>query len=157
MIMHVETKNKVQEIVSPPLPPAAVFDEQHMAAAQPVQLLTERPRRRATDALQRIFGRHVMAISIVITVIVIGVAGATASIDLPSQVQSSKDDTAQSASESPAPSIAPPTSNGSVLKRQDHRRRNLPAPQLGRTLPPFELDEGNAEPKPKARIVTVIH
>ena len=155
--MHTESKNNTPEFASPPLPPAAVFDEQHMAAAQPVRPLTERPWRKATDALQRIFGRHVMAISIVITVIVIGVAGATASIDLPSQLLSAKDDTAQAASESPAPPIAPPTSNGSVLKRQDYRRRHLPAPQLGGTLPLLELDEGNDERKPKARMVTVIH
>jgi len=155
--MHTETKNNVQEIVSPPLPPAAVFDEQHMAAAQPVQPLTERPWRKAADALQRIFGRHVMATAITSTVIVIGVAGATASIDLTSQVQSSKDDTAQAASESLVPSTAPPTSNESAFKRQRDRRRDQPAPQLRRALPLLEFDEGYDERKPKARMVTVIH
>ena len=154
--MHTETKNKTQEILSPPLPPAAVFDEQHMAEAKPVQPLRDRPSRKLATGFQHIFGRRFTAIASMTAGMIFCVGIGAASVDWDSSLPSSKDDTTQFASESHAPLTVPPTSNGTAVKRPDQKRRAISNPR-GREAPSFELNEGEDNQKPRARMVSVIH
>lgn len=153
--MHTEIKNNTQEIASPPLPPAAVFDERRLAEAQPVQPLSNRQPRKLAARFQQIFGRRLTAVAPMIAGVIICAGIGAASVDLDSSPLPSKDDTAQSASEPLTPSITPPPSNGAAVKNQ--KRRSFSNPQVRETLPPFEFNGGEDDRKPKARMVSVIH
>lgn len=157
MFMHTETKSNTQEIDSPPVPPAAVFDEQHMAEAQPVRPLPNRQSRKLAGGFQQIFRRRFTTIAPLVAGVIFCVGIGAASVDWDSGPLSSKDDTAQSASELPAPSTAPPTANAAAAKRQDQKRRSFSNPQDRETLPPFESDEAEDNRKPRARLVSVVH
>lgn len=155
--MHTETKNHTQEIASPPLPPAAVFDEQHMVDAQPVQPLRNRPLRKSAAGFQHIVGRRFTAIATMIAGMMICVGIGAASVDWNPGAPSSKDATAQAASESLSPLTVPPTSNDSLVKRPDQKRRSLSNPQARETLQPLRSDEREDNRKPRARLVSVVH
>ena len=155
--MHTKTRNNMQEIDSPPLPPAPVFNEEQMAAAQPVQPLPDRRWRRSTDIFPHIIGRRITAIAAIAASSVICVAIAAASVDWQAAPPSAEDNPAQSMSESIAPPTAPQPSTEATVKKQDHKRRSLSSRRVRETLPPLEFDEGYDDPKPKARLVSVIH
>ncbi len=154
--MHTETKNNTQQIASPPLPPAAVFDEQHMASAQPVQPLRIQQSRKIALSFQSLLRRRFTALVTAIAGMIICVGIGAASVDWASPV-SSKDDTAQAASEFPAPPTAPSTSNDSAVKRQDPKRRSHSNPQARESLPRFDFDDAEDYRKPRARMISVIH
>lgn len=156
MIMHTEKKDNRQEIASPPLPPVAVFDEQHMAEAQPVQPLRHPQSRKPAAAFPQIFGRRFTIIATMIAGMIISVGVGAASVDWGHGPLSSKE-TPQVASEPLAPSTALLTENAPAPKRQDQKRRSLPNPQARGTPPPFESDEGGDNRKPRARLVSVVH
>ena len=157
MIMHTETKNNTQEIASPPVPPAAVFDEQHMADAKPVQPLRHRQSRKFAAGFQQIVAGRFTTIAAMISAVIICVGIGAASVDWNSGPPSSKDDTAQAASESPVPSTAPPTRTASAVKRPDQKRRTVSNFQARETLPLVEFNEDEDNRKPRARMVSVIH
>lgn len=154
--MHTETKNNTPEISSPPLPPAAVFDEQHMAGAQPVQPLRHRQSRKLTAGFQTIFGRRLTTIAPMIAGMIICVGVGAASVDWGSGPLSSQE-ARLVATEPLVQSTAPPTANEPAAKRQDQKRRSLSNPQARETRPPFESDEGEDNRKPRARLVSVVH
>lgn len=154
--MHTETNN-TKEITSPPLPPAAVFDEQHMADAKPVRPLRNRQSRKFAAGFQHIFARRFTAIATMIAGMMICVGIGAASVDWNPGKPSSKDDTAQAATEPLAPSTAPPTSNGSSMERQDPKRRTFLGPQARKTRLTFQLSEDENGRKIRPRLVTVIH
>jgi hypothetical protein len=152
--MHTGTRNNTQEIVQPPLPPAAVFDAQHMAEARPVQPLGGRRSRKSAIAFKHgWFTRIAPLIAGVIVCVGIGAA----SVDLAPEALSTKDDTAQSASESLAPSIATPGPIEPAVRRPTQKRRTLSSPQARETLPPLEFSEQSDDRKPRARLVSIIH
>lgn len=158
--MHTKTKNNTQEIVSPPLPPAPVFNEQQMAAAQPVQPLPNRRWRKSTDIFQHIIVRQITAVAAMAAAAVICVAIAAASVDWHSSLPLANDDPAPSMTESTAQSTAPEPLMGSTGKRTVQKRRSLSSRRVREVrdmLPPPEWDEGYNDPKPRARLVTVIH
>jgi len=148
--MRTETENNTQEIAQPPLPPAAVFDAQHMAEAKPVEPLGER---RAFAFKHRRFARIAPLIAGVIVCVGIGAA----SVDLAPDALSTKDDTAQAASESLAPSTAIPGPIEPAVRRPAQKRRTLSTPQARETLPPLEFSEDADDRKPRARLVSVLH
>jgi hypothetical protein len=150
MIMHTEKRNNTQKNARPPLPPAAVFDAQHMAEARPVQPLGGQ---RAVALKHRRFAKIAPMIAGVIVCIGIGAA----SVDFAPDAQSTKDDTAQAASESLAPSVAIPGSMEPAVRRPTQKRRTLSTPQARETLPPVEFSEDGDNRKPRARMVSVIH
>jgi len=153
--MHTETKNNTQENARPPLPPAAVFDERHMAEARPVQPLSERRSRKLADAFQHIAGRRFAMIAPIIAGVIICVGFGAASVDLAPDALSAKDDPAQAASESLVPSTAIPME--SAVRRPTQKRRTPSSPQVRETLPPLEFSEEDGDQKPRARLVSVIH
>lgn len=155
--MHKETKNNTQEITRPPLPPTAVFDEQQMAEARPVQPLPSQPSRKFITGLQDIFGRRFTAIATMIAGVIICVGLGAASVDWNSDALASQTDTAQAESESLTPSIAPPMANRSTMKRPDQKQRSTSIPQARERLPPFEFNAGEDTRRPRARMVSVIH
>jgi hypothetical protein len=78
----------------------------------------------------------------------------------PLSTPSTKDDTAQAASESLVPATAIPGSipgsMESAVRRPIQKRRTLSSPQTRETLPPLEFsDDGDRKPRP--RLVSVIH
>jgi hypothetical protein len=154
--MHTETKNNTQEIASPPLPPAAVFDEQHMAEAHPVRPLSNRESRKLAGGFPHIFGRRFTTITTTIAGMVICVGIGAASVDWDSGPPSSTEAT-QIATEPLAPSTTPPRTNTPAAKRQAQKRRSLSIPQFRETLPPFESEEGEDNRKSRARLVSVVH
>ena len=154
--MYTENNN-MQEFDSPPLPPAAVFDDEHLAAAQPVQPLPKSRWRRPRDFSQIEAGRRITAIAASIAGIVICAAAATASIDWHSSSQPATDNSAQSAGAPIAPPAAPQPSADPKVKRQSHRRRSFSNQQVRETLPPLEFDEGYDDQKRRPRLVSVIH
>ena len=135
--MHTETRNNTQENARPPLPPAAVFDEQHMAEARPVQPLGKRRSRKLADAFQRIAGRRFATIAPIIAGVIICVGIGAASVDLAPDALSAKDDTAQAASESLVPSTAIPGPMESAVRRPAQKRRTLSSPQASRDTSAF--------------------
>jgi len=155
-----ETRNNTHENARPPLPPAAVFDEQHLAEARPVQPLGNR-RSRKLAAFQYLAGRRFAVIAPIIAGIIICVGIGAASVDLahdPLSTQSTQDDTAQAASESPVPATAISGSMESAVRRPTQKRRTLSSPQIRETLPPVEFSEdGDGDRKPRPRLVSVIH
>jgi hypothetical protein len=157
MIMHTETKNNTQNNTRPPLPPAAVFDEQHLAEARPVQPLSERRSRKLADAFQHLAGRRLATIAPIIAAVVICVGIGAASVDLAPGALSEKHDPAQAASESLVPSTAMTRSMESGVNRPAQKRRTLSSPQARETLPPLEFSEADDDRKPRARLVSVIH
>jgi hypothetical protein len=157
--MNMETRNNTHGNARPPLPPAAVFDEQHLAEARPVRPLGKRPSRRLA-AFQYIAGRRFAAITPIIAGIIICVGIGAASVDLapdPLSTQSTKDDTAQAASESLVPATAIAGSVESAVRRPTQKRRTLSSPQNRETLPPLEFSEDAGDQKRRARLVSVIH
>jgi len=155
--MRTEIKNNTQEIPRPPLPPAAVFDDQHMAEARPVQPLDKRPSRKVATAFHRVAGRRFTMIAPIIAGVIICVGIGAASVDLAPNAPSAKDDPAQAASESLVPSTAIPRSIESAVKGPVQKRRTLSNPQARETLPPVEFSEDGDDRKPRARLVSVIH
>jgi hypothetical protein len=152
MIMHTETNN-TQEIVRPPLPPAAVFDEQHMAEARPVQPLSNRlSRKHAT-------GRRFATLAPMIAGVIICVGIGAASVDLAPDALSTKDDTAQAPSESLVPStaITGPIEPAVTVRRPAQKRRTLSTPQAREILPPLEFSDDADDRKTRPRLVSVIH
>jgi hypothetical protein len=160
-IMNMDTRNNTQENARPPLPPAAVFDEQHLAEARPVQPLGEQRSRRLADAFRHIAGRRFAAIAPIIAGVIICVGIGAASVDLAPDTlstQSTNDDTAQAASESLVPSTPIPGSIESTVRRPTPKRRTLSSPQVRETLPPLELNQDDdGDRKPRARLVSVLH
>ena len=154
--MHTETKN-MQEIVSPPLPPAAVFDDEHLATAQPVQPLPKSRWRRPHDFSQVEAGRRITAIAASIAGIIICAAAAAASINWHAASQPATDNSAQSGGEAIAPPVALQPSADSKIKRQSHMRRSFSNPQVREPFPPLEVDEGYDDQKRRPRLVSVIH
>ena len=157
MIMHTETKNNTQENARPPLPPAAVFDEQHMAEARPVQPLDERRSRKLADAFQHIAGPRFAMIAPIIAGVIVCVGIGAASVDFAPDALSPKDDAAQTASESLVPSTAIPGPMEPAVRRPAQKRRTLSNPQTRETLPSLEFSEDADDQKPRARLVSVIH
>lgn len=155
--MHTETKNNTQQNARPPLPPAAVFDERHMAEARPVQPLSERRSRKLADAFQHVAGRRFATIAPIIAAVIICVGIGAASVDLAPDALSAKDDPAQAASESLVPSTAMTRPMESAVNRPAQKRRTLSSPQVRETLPPLEFSEDGDNRKPRARMVSVIH
>jgi len=153
--MHTETKNYTEEVVSPPIPPAAVFDEQHMAEAKPVQPLRNRESRKFAVGF-RIVARRFRTIATMIAGVIFCVGIGAASVDW-DPGQTSSEETAQAASELQVPSTAPLTSNVSSVKRQHQKRRSLSNGQARKTLPPFESDEGEDNRTRRVRLVLVLH
>ena len=149
--MHTETKNNTQEYTRPPLPAAAVFDEQHMAEARPVQLLVGR---RAVAAFKH---RRFARIAPIIAGVIICVGIGAASVDLAPEAPSTKDDTAQAPSESLVPSTAIPGPIEPAVRRPAQKRRTLSTPQARETLPPLEFSEDADDRKTRPRLVSVIH
>jgi hypothetical protein len=145
--MRTETENNTQEIAQPPLPPAAVFDAQHMAEARPVQPLSERRSRKLADAFQHLAGRRLATIAPIIAAVIICVGIGAASVDLAPGALSEKDDPAQAASESLVPSTAMTRSMESGVNRTAQKRRTLSSPQARETLPPLEFSEADDESK----------
>ena len=158
-----ETRNNTHENARPPLPPAAVFDEQRLAEARPVQPLGKR-RSRKLAAFQYLAGRRFAVIAPIIAGIIICVGIGAASVDLAhdplstQSTQSTQDDTAQAASESLVPATAISGSMESAVRRPTQKRRTLSSPQIRETLPPVEFSEdGDGDRKPRPRLVSVIH
>jgi len=151
-----ETRNN-HENARPPLPPAAVFDEQHLAEARPVRPLGGRRSRRLA-AFQFIAGRRFAAIAPLIAGIIICFGIGAASVDLAPDPLSTRDDTAQASSESLVPAIAIPGSMESAVRRPTQKRRTFSSPQTREPLPPVEFSEdGDGDRKPRPRLVSVIH
>jgi len=158
--MYTEIKNNTQENARPPLPPAAVFDEQHMAEARPVQPLGKRPSRRVSKAFQRAAGRRFTMIAPIIAGVIICVGIGAASVDLAPNAPFAKDDHAQAAaSEFLVPSTALPGSAEPAVpvRGPAQKRRTLSNPQARETLPPLEVTDVGDDRKPRARLVSVIH
>lgn len=155
--MDTETNNNTQENGRPPLPPAAVFDERHMAEARPVQPLVKRPSRKLAGAFQNFVGRRFTAIAPLIAGVIICVGIGAASVDWAPDTLSAKDDSAQAASESVAPSTAIPGSVESSVRRPAQKRRTLAGPQAREILPPLEFSDDADNRKPRARLVSIIH
>jgi hypothetical protein len=159
-MMNMETRNNTQENARPPLPPAAVFDEQHLAEARPVQQLGKRQSRRLA-AFQYIAGRPFAAIAPIIAGIIICVGIGAALVDLAPatlSTQATKDDTAQAASESLVPAIAISGSMESAARKPAQKRRTLSSPQARESLSALELNENDdSDRKPRPRLVSVIH
>jgi hypothetical protein len=156
--MHTAAKTNTQQNARPPLPPAAVFDEQHMAEARPVQPLGKRRSRDLADAFQQNAGRRFVTIAPIIAGVIICVGIGAASVDLAPGALSEKDETAQAASESPVPSTAIPMESAvTAVRRPTQKRRALSSPQARETLPPLELSEEDGDQKRRARLVSVIH
>lgn len=150
------TENKHTEIDSPPLPPAAVFDDEHLAAAQPVQPLPGSRWRRTRDFSQIDAGRRITAIASSTAGIIIFAAAAAASIDWHPARQPATNNTAQSASGAIASPITLQPSEAAT-KKDTHKRRSFSNPRVRETFPPLEVDEGDDDQKAKPRLVTVIH
>lgn len=151
--MDANTKENVQDVASPPLPPAAVFDQQHLAEAKPVQPLRGR---QAANGFQRIVGRRLTGVATMVAGVLICVGIGAASVDWEPGLLSAKDEPAQSAVEAQAPSNAAPSSSGPVVRRPDQKRRVLSNPR-GREVPSSEMNEAEDDQKPRARMVSVIH
>ena len=164
--MHMETKNNNQiPIGEPPLPPPAHFDVEQMATARPVKPLPAGQWRKSVHALQRIFGRNVIAVAVIITGIVIGFAVATASLELGSQPVAATDDSVASTNQSRAEQATvsgeiEPAAVVAVEKEETPRvekRENQPTRRLRRTTPSFEFDQEFGQPRNRPRLVSVIH
>jgi hypothetical protein len=156
--MQTETKHDTQT-ARPPLPTAAVFDEQHMAEARPVQPLGKRPSRKVAAAFQRAAARRSTLIAPIIAGVIICVGIGAASVDLAPNAPSAKDAPAQAASEALVPSTAIPRSIESAVtvRAPAQKRRTLSNPQARETLPPVEISEDGNDRKPRARLVSVMH
>ena len=157
--MNMEIRNNTHQKARPPLPPAAVFDEQHLAEARPVQPLDNRRSRKLADAFQHLAGRPFTTIAPIIAGVIICVGIGAASVDLAPDAVSTKEDTAQTASESLVPSAAMPASmESAVIRRPAQKRRTYSSPQSREALPPVEFSEdSDGDRKPRARLVSVIH
>lgn len=159
--MYTETRNSMQDVVPPPLPPAPVFSEEQMAAAQPVQPLPNRRWRKSTDIFQHIIVRRITAVAAMAAATVICVAIAAASVGWHATLPSAEEDSAQSISGSTAQQTEPESFIGSVGKKTSSKKRgsfsSRRAREVREMLPPPEFDEESDDPKPKARRVTIIH
>ena len=154
--MHTEIKHET-ETPRPPLPPAAVFDEQHMAEARPVQPLVARPARKLAGAFQNFAGRRFTTIAPIIAGVLICVGIGAASVDWAPDPLSAKDDSAQAASEPMAPSTAMPASMATAARRPPQKRRSVSNPQAREAFPPLQLSDDDDDQKPRPRLVSVIH
>src|ERR1700754_4844113 len=92
------------EGASPPLPAAAVFDEQHLAEAKPVQPLRNRQAGRLASAFQERVGQRVARMALMFAGIILCVGIGAASVDWNQSPLSTQEDHAQAASESLVPS-----------------------------------------------------
>ena len=156
--MDTEIKNNTQENARPPLPPAAVFDDQHMAEARPVQPLGKRPSRRVAEAFQSVAARRFTMIAPIIAGVIICVGIGAASVDLAPNAPFAKDDPAQAAASEPlVPSTGMPGSTETAVRGPAHKRRTLSNPQARETLAALELSEDGDDRKPRARLVSEIH
>jgi len=158
--MYTEIKDSTQENARPPLPPTAVFDEQHMAEARPVQPLGKRPSRRVAEAFQSVAARRFTMIAPIIAGVIICVGIGAASVDLAPNAPFAKDDPAQAAASEPlVPStgMPGPTETAVTVRGPAHKRRTLSNPQAREILPALELSEDGDDRKPRARLVSEIH
>lgn len=161
--MHTEISNKIQEDVPPPIPPAAVFDEQKVAAAKPVRPLPTRWWRNSLDRWQSVFNQRVVAVATMFAGAVICAVVATASVDWFSAQPPAQDDRAQPISESGPQAGTSQPASGSLTKRQvdtarEPRPRNLSNRRVREMPPVLEFDdEGDAAGKTRPRLVSVIH
>jgi hypothetical protein len=90
--------------------------------------------------------------------VIICVGIGAASVDFAPDTLSAKDDPAQAASESLAPSTAITEPMESAVRRPTQKRRIISSPQAREALPPLELNEDDdGDRKPRARLVSVIH
>ena len=169
--MQTEIKN-IQEDISPPLPPAAVFDEQQVAAAKPVQPLPNPPLanpgwRNSLDRWHSFLNQRVIAVATMFAGAAICAAVATAPVDWFSTLPPAQDEGAQTVSESRPQSGTPLPASGSLIKKQIDavREPREPRPRVlsnrrVREMPPvleFNNDEGDAAGKTRPRLVSVIH
>jgi hypothetical protein len=138
--MHTETRNNTQEIARPPLPPAAVFDEEHMAEARPVQPLAKRRSQKFANAFQRTAGRRFATIAPIIAGVIICVGIGAASVDFAPDTLSAQDDPAQAAA-SPGAADATTEPMESAVRRPTQKRRTISSPQAREAPPPLELNE----------------
>ncbi|HEU5238915.1 MAG TPA: hypothetical protein VFU37_17425 [Pyrinomonadaceae bacterium] len=155
--MQTETKDNVQRIDVPPLPPPAHFDALDIAEAKPVQPIPS-AWRRTTDTLQRIFCRRILVIAVITEVVAIFAVVATASVDWHSNVQPSSGEMVNSINQSADEPATPPTTSiekvNSVrmVRRAHHSSRRIRRPLF--TL--FD-DELPAFQTLRPRLVTVVH
>jgi len=155
--MQTETKDNVQRIDVPPLPPPAHFDAFDIAEAKPVQPIPS-AWRRTTDTLQRIFCRRVLVIAVITEVVGIFAVVATASVDWHSNLQPPSGEMVNSINQSANEPVTPPaTSVGRVNTAPMVRRAHRPSRRIRRPNPLFDDYGMAAFPTLRPRIVTVVH
>ena len=155
--MQTETKDNVQRIDVPPLPPPAHFDALDIAEAKPVQPIPS-AWRRTTDTLQRIFCRRILVIAVITEVVAIFAVVATASVDWHSNLQPPSGAVVNSINQSANELVTPPATsvekaNTAAMVRRAHR----PSRRIRRPNPLFDDYGMTAFPTLRPRIVTVVH
>jgi hypothetical protein len=156
IIMNTAINNNIQDAGRPPLPPAPIFDEQHLAQARPVQPLAAS---RRVQTFQP--GGRLPAIAILIAAVVICVGIGAAAVDLAPQALPAADNTAEALSEPVTPENSEAGSAiepvAAPVRKPTQRRRTITNTKTRAAMPSVEFSDDADDRKPRARLVSVIH
>ena len=154
-IINNDTVLKTNE---PPVLPAPHFDENEIAAAQPVQPFADIRFRRSKNMLRQVTARRGSLIAIIILALTVSLSLAAAFNNW-SDLASAKEETAESINEPATPETesAPATVSGKQDAARTGRRRARSNRLRLQTRPTFQFYTADDDGKPKARLVTVIH